>query len=163
MKKELTEKEALNKASAYCSRSEHCPSEVNEKLRQWGISDEMIRQRIITSLMEEGYINESRFCHSFANDKFRFNRWGKQKIALYLSQKGLPSPLIEEALDEIDSDDELQQAIQLINRKLETIRTDNPYETYAKLMRFAAGRGIGMETARKALKAITGNLSQSEA
>lgn len=157
MKKELTEKEALNKASAYCSKSEHCPSEVNEKLHQWGVTDEEVCQRIIVWLMKESYIDEARFCRSFANDKFRFNRWGKKKIELYLQQKGLPSSFIVEALEEISDEDALQHAIQLMSQKMKSIRTDNPYEVYAKLMRFATGRGIEMKIARQAIKTITDN------
>lgn len=160
--KELTEKEALNKAAAYCSRSEHCPSEVEEKLRQWGVTDEEVRQRIIVWLMEERYIDEARFCQSFANDKFRFNRWGKQKIALYLSQKRLPAPMIAEALETITDEDSLQHAILLMRRKLETIKSDNPYEIYAKLMRFAAGRGIEMETARQAIRTLTDGMDDAD-
>ena len=51
--KELTEREAFNKAAVYCSRSEHCVSEVCEKLRQWGVSDVDMQQSIVHQLKEE--------------------------------------------------------------------------------------------------------------
>lgn len=152
--KELTEREAFNKAALYCSRSEHCVSEVCEKLRQWGVADAEVRQRIVHQLEEEAYIDELRFCHAFVHDKFHFNHWGRQKIALYLSQKRLPSAFIEEALQEIGDDDSLQAAKQVLSAKLPSIKASNAYELYAKLMRFASGRGIEMDVARKAIQQL---------
>lgn len=155
MKKELTEKEAFNKAATYCSRSEHCPSEVREKLYQWGIKDEEPQQRIIQQLMDEKYLDEGRFCRAFVHDKFHFNHWGRQKIAMYLSQKRLPAPLIQEALEDISDDDSLQEAQALLANKQRSIKADSSYELYAKLMRFASARGIEADIAHQAIKQIT--------
>ncbi len=149
--KELTEREAFNKAAVYCSRSEHCISEVCEKLRQWGVSDTEVQERVIKQLLEEKYIDESRFCHAFVHDKFHFNHWGRQKIALYLSQKRLPSNLIAEALEEVSDDDSLQIAIDLLASKLKSVKAATGYELYVKLMRFASGRGIEPDIARRAI------------
>ena len=140
--KELTEKEAYNKAAMYCSRSEHCPSEVCDKLYQWGVSDKEVHQRIVSRLLEENYINEARFCQAFVHDKFHFNHWGRQKIAMYLSQKKLPSSLRHETLEEIGDDDSFQAARALMSHKLRSLKANSPYELYAKLMRFASSRGI---------------------
>ncbi len=152
--KELTENEAYNKAAIYCSRSEHCASEVCEKLRQWGVSDTEMQQRIVCWLMDEGYIDEARFCRAFVHDKFYFNHWGRQKIALYLSQKRLPSTLIEEALEEVSDDESLVAACKILSDKLKSVRAVNGYELYAKLMRFALSRGIEMEIARRAIRQL---------
>ena len=149
--KELTEREAFNKAAVYCSRSEHCISEVCEKLRQWGVSDTEVQERVIQQLLEEKYIDESRFCHAFVHDKFHFNHWGRQKIALYLSQKRLPSNLIAEALEEVSDDDSLQIATDLLAAKLKSVKAANGYDLYVKLMRFASGRGIEPDIARRAI------------
>ena len=156
--KELTEREAFNKAAVYCSRSEHCISEVCEKLRQWGVSDAEVQQRILHQLQDESYIDESRFCRAFAHDKFHFNRWGRQKIAMYLSQKRLPSAFIEEALQEIGADESLQAAKELLAAKLPSVKAGNGYELYVKLMRFAAGRGIEVDVARQAIRQLVDEL-----
>lgn len=152
--KELTEREAFNKAAVYCSRCEHCVSEVCEKLRQWGVSDVDMQQRIVHQLKEELYIDERRFCHAFVHDKFHFNHWGRQKIAMYLCQKRLPSAFIEEALQEIADDESLQAAKDLLATKLPSVKANNAYELYAKLMRFASSRGIEMDIARRAIRQL---------
>ena len=158
--KELTEKEAYNKAAIYCSRSEHCPSEVCDKLYQWGVSDTEVQQRIVCRLLEENYINEARFCRAFVHDKFYFNHWGRQKIAMYLSQKRLSSSLIHEALEEIGDDDSFQAAYALMSQKLKSLKANTPYELYAKLMRFASSRGIEMEIAHKVIQELVKRIDE---
>lgn len=44
--KELTEKEVLQKAAAYCSGAEHCRSDVMHKLSLWGTDPASARQII---------------------------------------------------------------------------------------------------------------------
>ncbi|HAN76897.1 MAG TPA: RecX family transcriptional regulator, partial [Bacteroidales bacterium] len=39
---------------------------------------------IVEKLRAENYLNEARYAASFARDKFRFNKWGKNKIAFEL-------------------------------------------------------------------------------
>ena len=160
--KELTEREAFNKAAVYCSRSEHCVSEVCGKLRQWGVTNSDVQQRIIEQLKEEKYIDENRFCHAFVHDKFNFNHWGRQKIAMYLSQKHLPSVYIEEALQEIGDDDSLQAAKELLEAKLPSVKAENGYELYVKLMRFASSRGIEMDIARRAIRQLVNGVQCNE-
>lgn len=152
--KQLTEREAFNKAATYCSRSEHCASEVSEKLRQWGVTDTPMQQRVIEQLQKERYIDEKRFCQAFVHDKFHFNHWGRQKIALYLAQKRLPPACIEEALQQIGDDDSLIAAKELLAAKLPSVKAANSYELYAKLMRFASGRGIEPGIARQAIRLL---------
>src|SRR5665647_2773479 len=101
MKKEYTLEELLHKAASYCSISEHCVSEVEQKLIAWCvICDD--RTAIINRLIAEDFINEKRFCTYFVKDKFRFNKWGKIKISYALKQKGLVNELINNALATID-------------------------------------------------------------
>ena len=86
MKKELSPEEALYRAAALCSTAERCKSEIEEKLSRWGISASETH-RIVDRLEQEKYIDESRYCRSFVNDKIRFDHWGRIKITAALRQK----------------------------------------------------------------------------
>lgn len=152
--KKLTEEEAYTKAANYCSKSEHCPSEIMEKLQTWGVASVDACQRIVCRLMEEKYIDEARFCQAFVHDKFQFNHWGRQKIAYYLRLKKLPQKLIDETLDTISDHDAIEEAKLILLNKRKAIRSADSYEIYTKLMRFAASRGIEMDTAMKAYDLI---------
>jgi len=139
--KAITEPEALNKAAAYCTLCEHCTSEVNNKLIAWGV-EAPIRQRIITHLTNEGFINEQRYCRAFTNDKIRFNHWGRIKITAALHEKHLPPNLIDEAIEQIDEEQYMQILSDIIATKRKELKGKEDYVTNQKIIRFASGRGF---------------------
>ena len=76
-KKSLTKEQALQKLKHYCAYQERCHSEVTEKLYSLGVWKKE-HDEIISTLIEENYLNEERFAIAFAGGKFRV----KQKIVL---------------------------------------------------------------------------------
>lgn len=140
MKKEMSAEEARLKAEAYCSLSEHCKSEVLGKLQQWG-APEKTWEAILNHLEKERYIDESRYATFFVRDKYRFNQWGRIKIAQALRMKHIPSACIDEAMEEIDEQEYLNILTSLLKKKVRSIKASNDYERNGKLVRFAAGHG----------------------
>ena len=140
MKKEMSAEEARLKAEAYCSLSEHCKSEVLGKLQQWGASEETW-EAILNHLEKERYVDESRYATFFVRDKYRFNQWGRIKIAQSLRMKHIPSACIDEAMEEIDEQEYLNILTSLLKKKVRSIKASNDYERNGKLVRFAAGHG----------------------
>ena len=140
MKKELSAEEARLKAEAYCSLSEHCKSEVLGKLQQWGAPEETW-EAILNHLEKERYVDESSYATFFVRDKYRFNQWGRIKIAQSLRMKHIPSACIDEAMEEIDEQEYLNILTSLLKKKVRTIKASNDYERNGKLVRFAAGHG----------------------
>ena len=104
MSAQLTDEEALNRVASYCSTAEHCRAEINEKLQRWGIAYDTIA-RILDRLESEKFIDDERFCRAFVNDKFRFAKWGKMKIAQGLYMKKIPSDVAWRYLNEIDEEE----------------------------------------------------------
>ena len=153
--KQLSEQEALNKAAAYCTQCERCTSEVMAKLTAWGM-DYARQERIIGTLIEERFIDEQRYCHAFVNDKLRFNRWGRMKIAAALREKRLPSALISEALEQIDEEEYNRILQALMETKLKEIKAVDAYTAGQKLLRFVVGRGFEPALAMKLIKTEEG-------
>ena len=149
--KELSEKELKNKAEAYCSAAEHCPSEVETKLRQWGASDDWI-VCVLQDLEKDRFIDVNRFCRAFVRDKYRFAGWGRVKIVQALKMKRLPEAAIAAGLEDIDEEEYMQGLSELLNRKKRGVTGRNEYGRNMKLLRFAAGRGYTTEEVRKCLK-----------
>lgn len=145
--------ELLSKAAAYCSASEHCVTEVTDKLLKWGADSTEIPP-IIDYLLKEKYIDENRYCRAFVNDKLRFAKWGRQKIAYMLSAKRVDKEALAAALDSIDEEQYQKILIDLLKSKLKTIRTSEPQQLKLKLYRFAASRGFEASDITKAIKNI---------
>ena len=153
MTHEYTKDELLHKAAAFCSTCEHCSSEVEEKLTKWGASL-AVQKEIINYLTKENYLNHSRFCAFFVKDKFKFNKWGKTKMAYTLKTKQVEPELIAEALNSIDDDEYLELLVSLLKTKLRGLKFNSEYEKRGKLIRFALSRGFESKITDTALKAL---------
>ncbi|MBI5218932.1 MAG: RecX family transcriptional regulator [Bacteroidia bacterium] len=134
-------KEALKKAKKLCSGREKCTSEIRHKLKEWSLSSEQF-DAVITLLIKEGYIDETRYANAFVNDKFRFNKWGKKKIEYALKEKSIPGEIIHSALGRIDDKDYLGVLKKEIKSKLKNVSAKNKYELMGKLLKFAQGKGF---------------------
>ncbi len=136
--------EAFYRAAALCSRAEKCSADILTKLNRWGV-DEMDADVVLQQLIEEKYVDDERFARSFVRDKFRFNKWGKIKIAYQLHGKRINSNTIEAAMNEIGDETYKNTLIELITEKNKSVKVANPYDRKAKLIRFAQARGFEMD------------------
>jgi regulatory protein len=134
-------KKALDRAQWLCSQSEKCTFDIKKKLLQWDV-DEMAGRKIIDALLEDGFIDESRYATSFAREKARFNKWGPKKIEMALRAKRIADEHIDIALSESaehSNDDMLRE---LLTSKAKTIKAKDSYDLKTKLIRFGMSRGF---------------------
>lgn len=149
--KEISETEMYRKAASYCAEAERCIQDVAKKIERAGLSPEAA-ERIIARLLREGFINETRYCRSFVNDKLRFNKWGRIRIGAELRKKGVAAAASEPALQDIDETEYRQILFQLLKAKKQTTKGKDERDCYYKLLRFAAGRGFEPSLAGKCLR-----------
>lgn len=153
MKKEYSLEELLHKAASYCSISEHCISDVEEKLTAWGIEPEG-KSTIIERLVSEDFINEKRYSIYFVKDKFRFNKWGKVKIAYTLRQKGISENQINQALQTIDEGEYEEMLASILKTKLTGLKYEFEYEKQGKLFNFAQSRGFESSVINRVIRTL---------
>lgn len=135
---------ALSKAMKYCSKKEVCVFDVLMKLKSWNIEKQYYEQ-IISNLKKENFINEKRYASAFARDKFKFNKWGKNKIFYTLSKKQIPESYINEALNSIPEKDYFSTAEKLILAKIRKLKEDDDLLFKKKLISFMANKGYEIE------------------
>lgn len=150
MSAQLTEEEAWNRVASYCSTAEHCRAEINEKLQRWGIAYTTIAG-ILDRLEAEKYIDDERYCRAYVNDKFRFDKWGKTKIAQGLYMKKIPNDVAWRYLHEIDEEEYLNVLRGLLASKRKSIHAKDDFELNGKLMRFAMSRGFELKDIRRCI------------
>ena len=144
---------AYNKASLLCSKSEKCASEIQEKLKLWGLSGSE-SEPVLQKLIEEKYIDDERFARAYVKDKFRFNHWGKQKIEYMLRAKHISAEILEVAFEEIAEENYSGELRKLLTDKEKSIKAKDKFDKRNKLMRFALGRGFESGEIYKVLKEI---------
>ena len=132
--------QAYHKAADYCAFQDRCISEMKLKLRVWNI-DRSYFGKIISKLIDEGFLDEKRFAINYTGGKFRIKGWGKLKIAAGLRARSIPSPLIQQALTTINKDDYTLRLETLLKKKLKQLGS-NTQENRQKAAYFAASRGF---------------------
>lgn len=150
----LTPDQAMNRAAALCARSEQSPADIRAKLVKWGLPGSDIT-RIIGQLQELGFINESRFARAFVKDKFTFNGWGRIKIAHQLRLKCIPDDIIDEAMTLLDEEQYRSRLIELLRSKWHSVKSREPRDAWAAMMRFAASRGFEASLSSQCVKKVT--------
>ena len=148
----MTADEILYKLAAKCSTSEQCLSDIEAKLTKYDLPDEE-KTRILRHLVEEKYIDDRRYAEAFVRDKYRFNKWGRIKIAQGLRMKGIDNDTISAAMEAIDETEYLGILRDLIKAKRKSTHGKNEYEINGKLVRFATGRGFEYASIRQCLGA----------
>ena len=134
----------LEKMKRICSYKEQCKSEILQKLKTSYLNDDE-KSEIIKILEQEKFINENRYAFAFANDKFKFNKWGKIKIHNALKNKSIPENFIQSALNAIDNEEYKTMLFKEFKKKLNSLKEKDVYKKKAKLMMFAKSRGYDFE------------------
>jgi len=145
-KPSLSYAQALVKASDLCSQSEKCSLDIELKCREWQLSREE-SSKLLDYLRQEKFIDHQRYAKSFVSDKFRFNKWGKIKLAFALRQKQVEEIWIREALSHLQEELYHEVLKDLLLAKAKTLKEKDPYSRRGKLLAFAQSRGFGAEEA----------------
>ena len=150
----LTPVQALNRASALCAASEQAPGDIRDKLLRWGLTAAEAAD-VLDQLITQGFIDERRYARAFVNDRFRFNGWGRVKIAYQLKQKGVAADIIAEALATIDEQQYRDRLVDLLRAKWRTVNGRETRAAWAAMMRYAASRGFEASVASPCVKQVT--------
>ncbi len=149
----LTYREALDRARDLCGRSEKCCYEMELKCREWGLSPDE-SSKLTASLVKDKFIDQQRYANSFVNDKFRFNKWGRIKLAYTLRQKKIEEKYIREALSRLPENTYHQVLKDLLTAKAKSIKETDPYTRRGKLLAFAQSRGFEVDLTLKIIEGM---------
>ena len=88
----------------YCAYQERCHQEVKTKLRKIGaFGDDS--DVVISHLIKNDYLNETRFAILYARSKFSIKKWGKKRIINELKQRKITIYNINKSLEQITEED----------------------------------------------------------
>lgn len=152
-KHHTSEDKAYSKMAYLCARKEYCISDIKDRLQKYALETEQV-EKVIERLVQEKFIDESRYVRSFVHDRLKFNKWGKVKIEYLLRQKQISQAMIDNVFDEY-SEHELNESLHdILQAKWRTIRGNTDYEKQNKLIRFALGRGFEMNKILESIKKL---------
>lgn len=146
---------AMLKARKYCAFSERSKSDVKKKLRDYGVMEGDIPS-IIEKLEKEGFLNETRFASAFAGGKFRYKKWGRNRIKNEMKRKGLSDELVKKGMAELSNEDYLDTLGELLAKKWKQLERKIVKDDYAsatiakqKLIKYALQKGYEQDIIMK--------------
>lgn len=132
--------EARLKMERYCVYQERCHQEVEMKLREMKLIPQAV-EKILLHLLENDFINETRFATTFARGKFSIKKWGKNRIVNELKMRKISAYNITQALKEIDDSNYIKTLDELALKRLKQITEKNKYKKRKKLADYLLYRG----------------------
>ena len=109
---------------------------------------------VVGELLEQGYLDDDRYAHRFADDRRRLAGWGAERIERRLHALGVEAGLIAAAIADQGPEEELEAALALLRRRFPA-----PPATPRELERALAmlvRKGYELELAHDALRRHAG-------
>ncbi len=132
-----------DRALAYLARRDHTHLELTRKLLHAGYTEEEIKPAL-DELSQRGWLSSQRFAENYVTQKQA--RFGNQKLAYELRQKGVEESVVQKTLEEAN-ETELERARDVWRKKF-GVQPANQNEK-ARQFRFMQGRGFASETIRQ--------------
>ena len=139
--KVYTVKEATERIQSFCAIQDRCQWEVEKKMKEWEISDEII-ENILTDLILDKFVDEQRFSESFCRGKFRIKRWGKVKIKNELKIKKISKNCIDKGLLQIENKEYLEVLKYLYIKKRNSLKDTNQFIRKGKIAKHLQQKGF---------------------
>lgn len=136
----MTIKEALQKLEHFCAYQDRCHDEVVTKLYSLKMSSDEA-DIIIVKLIEDNFLNETRFACSFARGKHRIKNWGKIRIVNELKIRHISTTNINLALKEITPEEYETTFNQVSERFWENLTETNSLKRRKKFCDYMLRRG----------------------
>ncbi|MBC6400441.1 MAG: RecX family transcriptional regulator [Ekhidna sp.] len=141
MARQLSIKEAKQRAGKFCALRERSPQEVYDKVRSWGLSEREC-QEIVDLLVRGDFVNEQRFANAYCRDKFEFNSWGRQKIKSGILPYKISSAILEESLSKIDPKKYKLRLYKLAKKKWEYLHKEEDQKKKQKTASYLVSKGF---------------------
>jgi regulatory protein len=110
---------ALDLAYRYLGQRDRTVAEMRRYLEGKRVDPAAITTTV-AELREQGYLDDARYAHRFAEDRRALDDWGAERIERKLLAVGVDPDLVEAALAQQASEDELAAAVALLRRRFPT-------------------------------------------
>lgn len=152
----ITIKKALEKAMKYCAYQERSHFDVRQKLRSWGL-DQGEADEVLSELVLENFLSESRFAEAYVRGKLRIKKWGKVKIRQGLEAKYVSEYCIKDALEKINEEEYYAIFYNELEKRIDSSPEPFSYKNKGKIAAYFIRRGWEANLVWTELKEIEKN------
>ncbi|MGH2980930.1 MAG: regulatory protein RecX [Solirubrobacterales bacterium] len=112
--------EPLSLALKALDRKERTVAEMGSWLRARGVGTDEADE-VLDRLISTGVLDDARYARRYTEDKRELRGWGSERIRTALRDRGVPDADVEEVLGDVDSDQEIERAVELLRSRGETL------------------------------------------
>ena len=143
---------AKNKALSILSKSDQSEKKLREKLLN--DYDENIVEEVIEFLKGYKLINDNLLAEKIVHDNMNLSKFGKNKIKQNLYNKGIAASDIQDALSQIDPDDEFENAKYLAEKRLKRLKGEDKNKINQKIYQHLAYKGFSYDIIKRVLREL---------
>lgn len=148
-KKPVGYEETKDKALRLLTFRAHSEYELTGKLKHFGAREEDI-EKTLDFCRRYNFVNDLQYAKSKAKDLQNLKKFGRRRIEAELSSKGISHELIEEAMSELDFDDNTE-LMRMVRKKL---GGDFEKKSTDRCMRYFLYRGYGISEVKNCIDTI---------
>lgn len=154
----VTVTQAMQKLEKFCTYQERSQKQVHEKCRSLGLTEAETGE-VMLHLLQNDYLNESRFAFAFVRGKSKIKNWGSEKIKQGLKMAGVSDSLIKDSLGQLQEEDMDVHLDKWARKKLKSLRYTDleidkiilgertiSYEEKQKIKTFLYSKGYKIDT-----------------
>lgn len=144
-----------DKALRFLSFRPRSEKEVKDNLVKKKAPQEIINQ-IISKLKEQKFVNDEEFTEWWIEQRSTFKPRSARLVRFELLRKGISKELIDSVSEdsEVKTTSDLEQAKQLVAKKIPKLEKFSKEEQYQKLLRHLSSRGFDYSTSKEAIDDI---------
>lgn len=140
------------------ARSEH---ELRQCLARRKVSP-AVADEVINRLVDVGLIDDAAFAQALASSRAEYGLRGRARIRQELQAKGVERHVADDALAELDPDDEREAALTLARRRIRSMGALDARVARRRLAGVLARRGFSSDIVRGTVEAVMGMDWQDE-
>ncbi len=128
----------------------HSESELRQKLRHAGATDEHIEDTL-EFCRRYGFVNDKSYAQRKAADLINLKKYGLRRVRSELKAKGIASEIIDEVMLDIDAENEPDVLEELVEKRL---RGDFSDKNAERCIRYFVYRGYDIYDIRNAMQTV---------
>ena len=142
----------LSRLQRLCSKAEYCRADIYRKALKDMEGDTTAAAEIVAYLVEDKFVDDTRYASAFAREKASLTGWGPIKIRYALKAKGLSEADIAAGLAEVSPESADARLLKLLQAKARALEGDPQFKL--KLIKFGLSRGYNYDEVEKAIQKI---------
>lgn len=151
---------AYQKTLNYLSYSLRTEKQIRDYLIKNDIA--LYTERIVEKLKETKLIDDLMYAESYVRSMANVNQKGPRNIEQDLKQRGVEENTIWDALEEYPEEQQLENAIELAEKKWSKTRNSSGFESVQKVKQYLVNKGYSFEHADQAITAIDTEKDEEE-